>query len=115
MIPPGKSFSLSTATHASVFICSCEIEDEPATFDRLSSVKELKNYYDNELSKTHLKDLLTDSDRNQALRLLLKPREGDQDTSDGVCFFDYTHCKIDKRAKELLLKVAEETQLQSKL
>jgi hypothetical protein len=78
-------------------------------------VKELKNYYDNELSKTHLKDLLTDSDRNQALRLLLKPREGDQDTSDGVCFFDYTHCKIDKRAKELLLKVAEETQLQSKL
>lgn len=89
------NFSLNTATHASVFFVSCEIENEPATFDRLPSVKALKDYYDNELSKTHLKDLLTDSDRNQALRLLLKPRANDQDNSDGVCYFDYTHCKID--------------------
>jgi len=93
LIPPGKSFSLNTATHASIFFVSCEIE--PSTFDTLPSVVALKNYYDNELSKAHLKDLLNDSERNNALRLLLKPRDTDENNSNGVCNFDYTHCKID--------------------
>jgi hypothetical protein len=50
------------------------MEGGPATtFDQLASVKALKDYYDNELSKTHLRDLLNDHDRNQALRLVLRP------------------------------------------
>lgn len=35
-----------------------------ATFDKLLSVKALKDHYSSELSKTHLKSLLQDKERN---------------------------------------------------
>ena len=35
-----------------------------ATFDKLLSVKALKEHYNAELSKTHLKNLLQDKERN---------------------------------------------------
>ena len=41
------------------------VESTATTFNNRESVKALKNYYDSELSKTHLKDLLKQDDRNQ--------------------------------------------------
>lgn len=49
------------------------------------------------------------------MRKMFKPRAGDTDMSDGVCYFDFTHCKIDDKALALLMNVAEETGLEEKL
>lgn len=38
-----------------------------STFDKLESVQALKQYYENELTKTHLKNLLSDAQRNEHL------------------------------------------------
>jgi len=53
-----------------------------------------------------LKQLLGDSKRNAALRT---------DCSEGKFIFDATHTKIDEAGLEHLQKVAEETQLFSKI
>ena len=58
------------------------------------------------MSKTHLKELLGDSKRNAALRT---------ESSEGKFIFDATHTKIDQAGLEHLKKVAEETQLFSKI
>ena len=37
------------------------------TFDKLETIQALKQYYESELSKTHLKTLLEDTQRNELL------------------------------------------------
>ena len=66
-------------------------------FHETESVKQLKHHYDTVTSKTHLRDLLQDTERNALLRLRHEP-----------AIADFTHCKIDKTGFGLLLKVAEE-------
>ena len=55
------------------------------TFDKIPSIMKLKEYYDNTLSKKHLKELLNDNERNDKLRAEL----GDD------IILDFTHSKID--------------------
>lgn len=57
------------------------------TFDKLDSISQLKTHYDSELSKTHLRDLLSQDSRNQHLRASL---------NDEI-FLDFTHVKIDEQ------------------
>jgi hypothetical protein len=42
--------------------------ESSATFDKLPSVLKLKEHYETTLSKTHLRDLLTNEERNSHLR-----------------------------------------------
>lgn len=77
-----------------------------ATFDKLQSVKALKDYYDAAIRKTHLKDLLKDKERNSYLFL---------NHEEGKLFLDCTHTKIDGEALELLAKVAIESQVYQKV
>ena len=57
-----------------------------------------------ELSKTHLKTLLSDNDRNSQLHLEL---------DDLV--FDYSHSKVDSSVIKALFELAQESQLESKI
>ena len=59
---------------------------ENATFDQRPATKALKQYYDNELSKQHLKDLLTNEARNA--ELFVNHQQGN------FCL-DFTHTKLD--------------------
>jgi hypothetical protein len=77
-----------------------------STFDKLPSVVALKQYYETELSKTHLKTLLQDSARNESLRT---------ECAEGSFIMDCTHTKLDAKGMELLSAVAEETQVFSKI
>ena len=87
----------------------------PPTFDKLRSVRLLDYYYKTELSKRHLKDLLNDAQRNEQLRVLFDPKKSAQLNQDGNCLFDFTHCKLDLTAKELLLNVAKELKLKDRI
>ena len=71
------------------------------TFNNLASVKALKDHFDQVTSKTHLRDLLVEEERNGQLRVGLKTESED-------CIFDFTHAKIDSEGFKALLKVAEE-------
>ena len=81
------------------------VEASQTTFDKLSSVKALKDYYENEVTKTHLKDLLNNEDRNSKLRASL----------DNKIILDLTHTKIDIKGIELLQKVVDETKIFDKV
>jgi len=61
------------------------IMQKSVTFDLQPSVVTLKNHYDTVTSKTHLKDLLQDQQRNDSLVVKI----GDQ------LIADFTHTKID--------------------
>ena len=74
------------------------------TFDKLESIQALKQYYDTELAKTHLKTLLQDTQRNEMLV-----------TECPGFIFDATHTKLDPKALELLQKVADETKIFDKI
>lgn len=71
-------------------------------YNQLKSVADLRDYYNQHLAAQHLKDLLTDKDRNEGLR-----------THSESCnlYFDYTHAKLDAKSLDLLKAVAEETQV----
>lgn len=77
-----------------------------STFDKLPSVVALKQYYETELSKTHLKTLLTDPIRNDSLRT---------ECTSGSFIMDCTHTKLDAKGMDLLKAVADETQVFSKI
>lgn len=62
------------------------------TFDKLDSVQALKAYYDSEIIKTHLKELLSKGERNSAMTSSL----------DDQIILDFTHTKLDCKAFELL-------------
>lgn len=62
-----------------------------STFDTSPEVKQLKEYYDNVLSKAHLKDLLADKERNAALRV-----------KSGNIIVDFAHTKIDAAGLDML-------------
>ncbi len=81
------------------------VESAQKTFDKLESVETLKAHYALHTSKTHLKDLLNDEERNNKLRTQV----GDD------IFFDFTHTKIDSLGFDLLKKVAEEAKLTEKV
>jgi len=68
-----------------------------STYDSLASFKAVKEYYDGDLSKKHLKTLLTDSARNDSLRV-----------NHGNVIFDFTHSKLDAKALELMIAFAKE-------
>ena len=57
-----------------------------STFDQLQSVLALQGYYNDQLTKTHLKELLADPARNAGLRT---------DFAAGGVILDCTHEKID--------------------
>ena len=61
------------------------------TFDKLQSVIDLVNHYQTETSKTHLRELLNNEQRNEKLRASL---HNDQENSDVI--LDLTHVKIDE-------------------
>jgi hypothetical protein len=61
---------------------------------------DLQQYYDSTLKGTHLRDLLADNTRNE---LLICQFEN--------LVFDYTHEKLDIKAKELLEKLADSAKL----
>lgn len=71
--------------------------ENSVTFDQLSSVKELKSYYETHISKQHLRDLLQDESRNSQLRLTMLSN----------ALVDFTHTKIDSQGLALLKKVGE--------
>jgi len=73
-----------------------------STFDKLQSVQALKSHYEGELSKTHLKSLLDDGARNEALRT---------ECASASLIIDCTHTKVDTKGIELLKAVAEETKV----
>ena len=75
-----------------------------STFDKLASVSPLKTHYNTTLTNTHLKTLLSDSSRNEALR-----------TTCGNFILDATHTKIDAKGMEMLKAVAEETKVFEKI
>jgi glucose-6-phosphate isomerase len=77
-----------------------------STFDKLQSVQALKQHYEGELSKTHLKHLLNDAARNEALRT---------ECAEGSFIMDCTHTKIDVQGMNLLKAVADETHLFEKI
>jgi glucose-6-phosphate isomerase len=83
----------------------------PTTFDKLPSVVALKKHYDEVLSKTHLRDLLNDAVRNDKLKFRF---ESQWKSADG-CWLDFTHTKIDEEGLKLLLDVAKESKLASKI
>ena len=75
-----------------------------ATFDKLESVKTLKAYYDDSLSKQHLKSLLDQANRNAVLKV-----------EWSSIILDATHTKLDLTALKHLEKVAEETRVFEKI
>ena len=68
------------------------------TFDKVASIVALKKHYDEVTSKTHLRDLLQDEERNNKLRFLMGKNT----------HMDFTHTKIDSKGLDLLLEVAKE-------
>lgn len=66
-------------------------------------VKQLREKY-SELSKTHMRNLLSDVERNKSMAIL----------TDSF-LFDYSHEKLDAEAVELLVKLAEERCIIKKL
>ena len=68
------------------------------TFDKVPSVIALKKHYDEVTSKTHLRDLLQDEERNKKLRFIMGKNT----------HMDFTHTKIDSKGLDLLLEVAKE-------
>ena len=76
------------------------------TFDKLESVKTLKSYYDETISSQHLKNLLADEERNKGLLV-------DSDSTNLI--MDATHTKLDQHSLQLIQKVADETQIFSKI
>ena len=62
-----------------------------STFDKLQSVQALKSHYEGELSKTHLKSLLNDGARNEALRT---------EVASASLIIDCTHTKVDAKGDE---------------
>ena len=76
------------------------------TFDKLQSVTSLKSYYEQELSKVHLKDLLQDKARNDALRY---------DCATTNMIMDCTHTKMDAKCMEMLGQIATETKVFDKI
>jgi len=79
---------------------------ENATFDQRPATKALKQYYDNELSKQHLKDLLGNEERNAELFV---------NREQGNFCLDFTHTKLDQSAYKLLGEVAQEAQIFPKI
>lgn len=71
---------------------------DAATFDQSPAIVALKQHYDAVTSKTHLKQLLQDEERNAALRFKLLDK----------IWLDYTHTKIDAEGLRLLGEVARE-------
>ena len=75
-------------------------EDPNVTFDKLPTVKELKDYYDTELNPSNkIKDLLADTERNENMRV---------NCEEGNFIFDFTHTKLDEKSFELLGQVSLE-------
>jgi len=72
--------------------------EENVTFDKVASVQALKKHYTEVTSETHLRDLLQDEARNEALRFKF---------GDNV-WLDFSHTKIDAEGLKLLLDVAAE-------
>ena len=69
------------------------------TFDKAASVQALKQHYETVTKQKHLRDLLQDEERNEALRFKV--------LNDKV-WLDYTHTKIDKEGLALLGQVAKD-------
>ena len=90
------------------------MEQSTATFDKLDSVRALKRYHQTVISNWHLKDMLDDMYRNDTMRHTFKASPPSQPEKD-VFVLDYTHCKLDQVAQNLLLDVAEEVELQEKI
>ena len=81
----------------------------------MESVKGLKEHYNMVLKKRNLKSFLNDKERNSILRAsFTSAPEAFKDYGTTV-FLDYTHCKLDRFGHQLLLKVAEEAGLASKI
>mmetsp|Transcript_10026 Transcript_10026/g.16857 ORF Transcript_10026/g.16857 Transcript_10026/m.16857 type:complete len:365 (-) Transcript_10026:668-1762(-) len=76
------------------------------TFDKLQSVQQLKSYYSEQLTQTHLKTLLQDAKRNEGLV---------SECESGKFVLDYTHTKLDEKAMALLEEVAKETHVLEKV
>jgi glucose-6-phosphate isomerase len=68
----------------------------------LESITKLKEKY-SQLSKTHLRDLLKDSERNSALSIHY----------DNI-LFDFSHQKLDQETLDLLVKLSEERKIKEK-
>lgn len=68
----------------------------------LESIAKLKEKY-SQLSKTHLRDLLMDSQRNSALSI----------NYDNI-LFDFSHQKLDQETLDLLVKLSEERNIKQK-
>ena len=74
------------------------------TFDKLPAIVALKKHYDEVTSKTPLKDLLQDEERNRRLTVKFDKM-----------MLDYTHTKIDSKGLDLLVKVARSAELDEKI
>ena len=83
-----------------------KIMDSGTTFDQMPAIKALQAHHDNNLSKTHLKDLLGDKERNAALS---------HHNAEGQFVLDFTHTKMDGEAYKLLGEVAQESKVFDKI
>ena len=63
-----------------------------STFDKSAAVIALKKHYETVTKSTHLRDLLQDESRNEALRFKVLDK----------IWLDYTHTKIDAQGLALL-------------
>ena len=79
--------------------------ESSTTFDKVPSVVALKKHYDEVTSKTHLRELLQDEERNAQLRFQV----GDK------TWLDFSHTKIDSEGLRLLLEVAKEQKLSERI
>lgn len=77
-----------------------------STFEKLPSVVELQDYYNSNITKTHLKELLADPARNAGLRT---------DFAEGGVVMDCTHEKIDLNALNSLKAVAADAKIFDKI
>ncbi len=75
------------------------------TFDKRQEVIKLKEHYELVVKEQHLAELLKDEERNRLLTFEL----GDD------MIVDFTHTKIDRRGIELLVDVAKQADLESKI
>lgn len=75
------------------------VQASSTTFDKSPSVQALKAHFDTVTSKSHLRELLQDEARNEALRF---------QCLDSKIWLDYTHTKIDAEGLALLNQVAKE-------
>lgn len=80
------------------------MESAASRFNDRESVTRLKHFHDNFITSTHLRELLADEERNNALVL----------EAEGIVL-DFTHVKINKDTLDALVEAGQEAELTQKI